>query len=79
MCDSCPTNADPDDDGVTWRDMDAGTAELLRHDATKPRRNLPSLEELAAGFAPTYQCTYLDCTDVAVQGHVCIRHERRIA
>lgn len=78
MCDSCPTNAEPDDDRLTWRDLDTETAELLRHDQAKTR-DLPSLEELAAGFAPTYQCTYINCTDVAVQGHVCIRHERRIA
>lgn len=78
MCDSCPTNAELGDDEITWRDLDAETAELLRHDATKTR-DLSSLEELAAGFAPTYRCTYIDCTDVAVQGHVCVRHERRIA
>lgn len=77
MCRACSYPAY--DGEPTCRDMDAGTAELLHHDATKPRRDIPSLEELAAGFAPTYQCTYIDCTDVAIQGHVCIRHERRIA
>ena len=50
MCDACPTSTDPDDDGITWRDMDAGTAELFRSDAAKPRRDVPRLDEVAAGF-----------------------------
>ena len=25
------------------------------------------------------QCTYVDCEHEAVNGHVCVRHERRIA
>lgn len=29
MCDACPTSTDPGDDEITWRDMDAATAELL--------------------------------------------------
>lgn len=41
MCDSCPTTTEPDDDRLTWRDMDAGTAELLRHDQTKTRHIYP--------------------------------------
>lgn len=27
-------------------------------------------------YSKAYQCTFIGCTDVAVQGHVCVKHER---
>lgn len=47
MCRAC--NHPAYDGEPTCRDLDAETAELLRHDATK-RHDLPGLEELAVGF-----------------------------
>ncbi len=32
-----------------------------------------------AAVPRSYQCTVIDCTDIAVERHLCIRHQRRTA
>lgn len=77
MCTSCIPN---------WEPPTPGDGETFNPEPDVVRPN-GSREELAAigralgeaAVPKDRQCTYVDCELEAVNGHVCVRHERRIA
>lgn len=78
MCSDCSPNWEP----MTPRE--SADLEVFDNEPPKvrPAVSREQLAELAKGFAPVppeRQCGYVGCEYEAVNSHVCVRHERRVA
>lgn len=65
-------NKRPPHDYANCPDRDCWACRIFAPDLAALKRHLHNTPVPA-----TYQCTFVDCDDIATQGHLCAMHEKK--